>query len=156
MKIQLKKSLIEHVHVSSQFEIKKLTLEQSELEENLKYYLSKFTAGILDTDIAGKKPDRFVSNLQSGMLGDWSKRYIITAHDNNDVIGILLGLPEQEQQLHIYSLHVSPEYRNKGVGSALLSKCINAMCMSSVKEIILDVHSDNEPAFNLYKKFDFM
>ncbi|MBZ9686542.1 GNAT family N-acetyltransferase [Clostridium estertheticum] len=156
MKIQLKKSLIEQVKITSQFQVKKLTLEGIELEEFLKYYLSEFTVGILDPDTAGKKPDRFVSNLQNGILGDFSNRYIITAYDNNDAIGILIGLPEAGQRLHIYSLHVSPEYRNKGVGSTLLSRCINDMCISNVKDIILDVHLDNKPAYTLYKKFDFI
>lgn len=156
MKTQLKKCLSEQVLILSHFKSEKLTLEGTELEENLKYYLSKFTEGILDPDIAGKKPDRFVSNLQNGILGDFSNRYIITALDNNDVIGILIGLPEKEQRLHIYSLHVSPEYRNKGVGTMLLSKCINDMCINNVKDIILDVHSDNKPAINLYEKFKFL
>ena len=156
MKIQLKKYLSEQVHIPSKFQVKKLTLERRDLEEKLKHYLSKFTEGILDPDIAGKKPDRFITNLQNGMLGDWSKRYIITAHDDNEVIGILIGLQEEELGLHIYSLHVSPEYRNKGVGSTLVSKCINDMCISNIKNIWLDVHSDNKPALNLYKRFNFM
>lgn len=156
MKLQLKRSSNEQVQTLSKFKIEKLTLEGKELEEILKHYLSEFTVGILDPDTAGKKPDRFIINLQSGILGDFANRYIITAHDDkNDAIGILIGLPE-EQLLHIYSLHVSPEYRSRGVGSTLLSRCINDMCISNVKEIILDVHIDNKPAYKLYKKFDFI
>ena len=157
MKLHLKRSSLEQVQISSQFQVKKLTLEGIELEEALVYYLTKFTVGILDPDIAGKNPDRFVFNLQKGILGDFSNRYIITAQDdNNDAMGILIGLPEGEHRLHIYSLHVSPEHRSKGVGATLLSRCINDMCISDVKEIILDVHIDNKPAYNLYKKFDFI
>jgi ribosomal protein S18 acetylase RimI-like enzyme len=67
----------------------------------------------------------------------------------------LIVFPEEEHSLHIYSLHVSPDFRKRGVGSALLSKCINDMCESNVKEIILDVYRDNTPAYNLYRKFGF-
>lgn len=66
-----------------------------------------------------------------------------------------MGLPQERELLHIYGLHVEPEYRNKGVASTLLSKCINDMFIRNVREILLDVHTDNKPAYNLYKKFDF-
>ncbi|EQB89879.1 ribosomal protein S18 acetylase RimI-like enzyme [Clostridium punense] len=156
MRIQLKKTSLKPVEISSQFHVKKLLLEGIELEESLKYYLSKFIVGILDPDTVGQKPDKFISNLQKGILGDFSNRYIITAHDNDETIGILIGLPQKEQLLHIYSLHISPEYRYKGVGSTLLSKCINDMCTSNVTDLIIDVHMDNTPAYNLYKKFNFI
>lgn len=155
MKIQLKKSSIEPIEFTSEFQVKKLTLEGLELEERLKEYLLKFTEGILDPDTAGKKPDKFISNLKNNLLGDFSKRYIIVAEDNSKVVGILIGLPQGEEILHIYSLHISPEYRKRGAGSALLSTCINDMCISNMKDIILDVHTDNKPAYNLYKKFEF-
>lgn len=156
MKIQLKKSLTEKMMDSYQYEVKELELEGSELEERLKYYLSKFSEGILDPDVAGRKPDKFVTNLQNGVLGDFSNRYIITASDSDEIIGILIGMPEENQRMHIYALHVCPQYRNKGVGSTLLSKCINDMYMNEVQDIILDVHISNSPAYNLYKKFNFI
>lgn len=155
MKIQLKRDLIEQIKISTEFQVKELTTVGKELDDNLNYCLSKFTEGILDPDIAGKSPNKFISNLQRGLLGDFSKKYIITAQDQNDTIGILIGIPKEEKLLHIYSLHVSPNYRNKGVGSALLSKCINDAYFNNIKGIILDVHIDNKPAYNLYKKFGF-
>ena len=155
MKIQLKKSLIESVKIHSQFQVEKLILEGKELDEKLKYCLTKFTEGILDPDIAGRNPDKFISNLQKGVLGNFSKRYIITAHSEKELVGILIGLPKESENLHIYALHVAPQYRNRGVASTLLSECINDMIASNIKEVILDVHIDNKPAYNLYKKFNF-
>jgi ribosomal protein S18 acetylase RimI-like enzyme len=156
MKFTLKRSLIESVEVSSNLDVRELNLEGTELIETLRNHLSNVMEGILDPDIAGKKPDGFLNALQSGRLGDFSKRYIITAYDNNEVVGLLIGLPEQNQRLHIYSMGVITTYRNKGVGHALLAKCINDMLQRNINEVILDVHSDNVPAYNLYKKFRFI
>ncbi len=133
-----------------------MTLEGTELEKELAYCLSKFIEGTLDPDLAGKKPDKFITNLKNGIFGDFSKRYIIAEYDNDEVIGILIGFPQEDQIMHIYSLHVSSRYRNRGVAYELLSTCINDMWMKSIKDIILDVHVDNKPAYNLYKKFGFV
>ncbi len=156
MQVQLKKNLIDQVENSYEFQIKKLILEDKELEKELEYCLSKFIEGTLDPELVGKKPDKFISNLKNGVFGDFSERYIIAAYDNDEAIGILIGFPEEEQRVHIYSVHVSPEYRNRGVASALLSRCINDMWMKNIKDIIIDVHVDNKPAYNLYKKLGFV
>lgn len=50
---------------------------------------------------------------------------------------------------------VLPSYWRAGVGSSMLTKCINDMMDNNVNEIILDVHSKNKSAYELYKKFDF-
>lgn len=155
MKYTLKRNSIDPIEGFTKWEIGELTLEGTELIEKLKNYLINVMEGILDPDISGKKPDGFLNNLQSGKLGDFSRRYIITAQEDNKVVGLLIGLPEEEQKLHIFSMGVLTEYRGKGVGSTLLRKCINDMLKNDIKEIILDVHSDNLPAYSLYKKFDF-
>lgn len=155
MKYTLKRNSVNPIEGFSKWEVQKLFLEGAELIESLKEHLPNVMEGILDPDIAGKKPDKYLDNLESGRLGDFSQRYIITALDNNKIIGLLIGLPEGEGKLHIYSLGVLKGYRNMGVGTALLAKCINDMLKNNIKEIILDVHSDNIPAYNLYKKFGF-
>lgn len=156
MKFTLKRNLINQIEVFQKWEVKELTLEGTELIEILRQHLIDVMEGILDPDIAGKKPDGFLNVLQSGRLGDFSNRYIITAHDDEKVIGLLIGLPEGNKNLHIYSMGVLRSYRNMGVGYTLLAKCINDMIIKDVNEVVLDVHSDNIPAYNLYKKLGFL
>lgn len=156
MKIQLVKKVTEQVPVASRFTVKELAFEGQALQDALNEYLSLFTVGILDPDVAGKKPDLFVSNLQSGRLGDFSKRYILVACDGEKTVGILIGLPDPESVFHLYALHVAPEHRGQGVGSLLLSACINHLYRNRVGEIVLDVHTDNKPAYNLYRKYGFI
>lgn len=155
MKYTLKRNSVNPVEGFSKWEVQELALKEEGLIESLKYYLSNVMEGILDPDIAGKKPDGFLNNLKSGKLGDFSQRYIITARDNNKVVGLLIGLPEETGKLHIYSMGVLVTYRGRGVGTTLLAKCINDMLKNNINEIVLDVHSDNVPAYNLYKKFGF-
>ena len=156
MKIKLKRTLSKAIESSYKWRIEYLTSEGIELTEKLKHYLSKFTEGILDPDIAGKNPDKFIERFQNSVFGEFSRRYIITAYDKEEVVGILIGMPKNEHRLHIYSVHVSPEYRGKGVGSALLTRCINDMVTNDFEDISLDVHSDNRSAYNLYRKFNFL
>lgn len=155
MKYTLKRdtSIVEN---SLKCELSKLDLDGIELIDLLRDYLSIFMEGILDPDVRGKKPDKFLENLQSGRLGDFCQRYIITANDGEKVVGLLIALPHISNQLHIYSICISPEYRNRGVGSDLLRRCINDAAVMGIAEILLDVHSENLPALGLYRKFGFV
>lgn len=139
----------------SEIKVKPMLLEGNELEEKLSEYLEAFIEGTLDPELAGKKPDKFISNLKENRLGDFSKRYINLAYDGEKVIGILIALPENEGRYHIFSVHVAKEYRKKGVGTALILRCINDMHEKNVQEILIDVHEDNTPAYNLYRKYGF-
>jgi len=156
MRMQLRKNLINRIENLFKFKIQELVLEEAELERKLNTYLSRFIEGTLDPDLSGKKPDKFIENLKNNVLGDFSKRYIITAHCKDEAIGILIALPGRENEMHIYSLHVAPDHRNKGVASTLLATCVNDMYKKNIKDIIIDVHIDNKPAYDLYKKSGFV
>ena len=55
---------------------------------------------------------------------------------------------------HIFSIGVLPEYRRRGIASALLSLGVMSMVKRrNAKEIFLEVRVSNKPAINLYKKF---
>ncbi len=54
---------------------------------------------------------------------------------------------------HVISLAVLPEYRNKGVGYAILTEAMKIMATSyGAKECFLEVRVSNTAAINLYKK----
>ncbi len=56
----------------------------------------------------------------------------------------------------IYDLYVKPEFRNRGVGTALLYEAIDELKKKDVDFIQLTVISKNIPAIKLYKKFGFV
>lgn len=56
---------------------------------------------------------------------------------------------------HIFSLAVLPEYRRRGIASALLSLSLREIENKNGKETFLEVRKSNKPAISLYKKFNF-
>lgn len=156
MKIQLIKEKISPIKIPEQCQFNRLILEGDELKENLNDYLSRFIVGTLDPDLIGANPDGFIKNMMNNRLGDFSKRYILTAALDKQTVGILIALPKDNDVMHIFSLHVLPEFRQNNVASSMLVKCINDFFDENYSSILIDVHTNNIPAYNLYKKFGFI
>lgn len=143
------------VELKSPWEIKRIELQGADLRYFLSYHLYHVMDGILDPDISGKKPDQFIANIESNRLGDFNRRYILAAYDHEQVVGLLVALPERNGHFHIYSLGVLPDYRKQGVGKAMLYYSINDLYQQGIEQVVLDVHEDNVPAFRLYNQIGF-
>ena len=156
MKYTLYRTANEPISAQSNWTIEKVMLREDELIRFLRHHLIEVMEGILDPDIAGKNPDGYLKSLQSGRLGDFSNKYIICAYDDKKVIGLLIGIPENDDIFHIYTVGVLPVYRKKGVATALISRCVNDMICRTANHIVLDVHADNKPAYNLYERLGFL
>lgn len=155
VKSMLVKEINNTLDISSDLKIEKLTLEGDELKQELTKNLTDFIEGTLDPDLAGRSSEKFITNIQKNLLGDFSKRYIIRTFSKGKPMGILIALPMDEETSHILSVHVSPACRNKGAGFALLTTCQNQIYKEGKRRLIIDVHSENTPAYHLYKKFGF-
>jgi ribosomal protein S18 acetylase RimI-like enzyme len=58
-------------------------------------------------------------------------------------------------EAEIHNLGVVPGHRHRGVGSALLSRCLDSLAAGACRRVSLDVTASNEPALRLYRKFGF-
>ena len=70
---------------------------------------------------------------------------ILVSTVNDDIVGYIIA----DYKPHIMSFGVNPQYRRKGLGSALIKglfKCNDG------KDITLYVHADNTAAIIFYKK----
>ena len=80
------------------------------------------------------------------------------AGDEGAVVGFVMFGPETgsyEQSVDrgiIENLYVQPEYRNRGVGTALLDAAERALAESGVDRIALEAMADNEAARRLYAR----
>jgi ribosomal protein S18 acetylase RimI-like enzyme len=55
----------------------------------------------------------------------------------------------------VQNLGVTPEARGRGVGAALLAKCLRGFANAGARRAHLEVTADNAPALRLYKRFGF-
>ena len=59
------------------------------------------------------------------------------------------------EEAHITNIAVSPEYRRKHIGEALLKTAVDNCYKNMVKFITLEVRVSNTPAIALYEKYGF-
>ena len=106
--------------------------------------------------------------IESLAYGDhhWSKESFLTELSNelahyysvfnkkNELIAYC-GTWQILEEAHITNIAVSPEYRRKHIGEALLKTIIDDCYKNMVKFITLEVRISNTPAINLYEKYGF-
>ena len=80
-------------------------------------------------------------------------KYLV-AKENNKVIGFA-GVWTIVDEGHITNIAVHPNFREKGIGSILLSSLIEHCKNWGCNSLTLEVRASNTPAQNLYKKYTF-
>jgi ribosomal-protein-alanine N-acetyltransferase len=58
-------------------------------------------------------------------------------------------------EIHIITVAVHPDWRRRGIGSALMDLLLGEAKRSGAKTVSLDVRPSNQPALELYRKFGF-
>jgi len=109
-------------------------------------------------------PENYSRFFFSGLYEEFPETFIV-AEEYGKVIGYIMcriesGMPSFRafripKRGHIISIAVLPEYRNQGVGGALIQKALEAMALYRARECYLEVRVSNHPAVNLYKKLGF-
>ncbi len=79
----------------------------------------------------------------------------IVAQINGLLVGYIVGFQASKDAGRIFSFAVSPAYRNRGIGSALLKEIINIFGKVGVSKIILEVRSGNVRAIKFYERHGF-
>ena len=109
-----------------------------------------------------------VIELEKSAYGDhhWSKgsflselsnelaKYFSAFNQDGKLVGYC-GIWQILEEAHITNIAVSPEYRRKHIGEALLKKIIDTCYSNMVKYITLEVRVSNTPAIGLYEKYGF-
>ena len=89
-------------------------------------------------------------------------RVIFVAVDNKKIIGAIVGkfftplrISKYKKKGHISNLYINRNYRKKGIAKKLVKKTLEWLKENKVLHASLEIHGDNQPAINLYRKLGF-
>ncbi len=71
------------------------------------------------------------------------------------IIGFIVGIKTNNDTSRIVMLAISDKQRKQGLGAALLKNFIREMTSQNIKQIELEVKTDNKKAINFYNKHGF-
>lgn len=93
--------------------------------------------------------DSFMSELSNDLA-----KYFSAFNTGGQLIGYC-GCWQILEEAHITNIAVSPDYRRKHIGEALLTSIIDECYRNMAKYITLEVRVSNTPAISLYEKYGF-
>lgn len=145
---------------NSAVNIREVMVDKTELIEILEYILPLAMEEVKDPDTNGKSPIKYIENLLSNKLGDFSNRLILVYEKDNQIVGVLISLPNNQLGDDVYyitTLGVYKDYRNQSIGKKLMRECAVRLQQrsESIKRLILDVHSHNTGAIRFYESIGF-
>lgn len=59
------------------------------------------------------------------------------------------------EEVHIFRIAVDPAWRRRGIGTQLVSECLNAAQAAGLTTAFLEARASNVEAIELYRKFGF-
>jgi putative acetyltransferase len=88
---------------------------------------------------------------------DDEQAVIVAVHGDRVVGELSISREEHPVTRHVASIGmmVVPEWRGRGVGSALMTEAVRWAREANVEKLALSVYPDNEAARGLYRKFGF-
>ncbi len=84
-----------------------------------------------------------------------SLSYWLVAEDNGKIAGYV-GSQSVLDAADVMNLAVSPQYRQQGIGQALITALVEHLQENNVIVLLLEVRVSNAPAIALYEKMGFV
>lgn len=87
--------------------------------------------------------------------GIFSHRGFLVAEEDGQVAGHCITKRTGRESWEIASIAVQPEYRRRGIGTALLTEALQLFRSRGARQASLEVKIDNKDAQRLYERFGF-
>jgi len=120
-----------------------------------------FDAGVPYANLA--HPEAAVDEVRAFFLGEFGKFWPaasgVVEHDGRLVAALLAvhraPWDDTPDGPFITDLFTDPGFRSRGLGRALVARCLDAVHRSARRSVALRVESENTPAVHLYQSFGF-
>ena len=106
---------------------------------------------VLSAEAFDESPDTARRHVESG-FGD-AQRHNYVAVAEGEIVGIC-GVSTGDPALYLFGLGVSPRHQGKGYGRSIIGQIVHAL-QPEGRDIEIEVDSENERAFHLYKTSGF-
>ncbi len=119
------------------------------------YFIRKFREeDLLDVlNIANESlTENYIPELFLDIHRTWPEGFLVAVA--KDVVGFIAGI-KQRTEARILLLAVGREFRNMGIGSALMRRFITICKSEGMLSVRLEVRTKNLRAIEFYKKFGF-
>jgi ribosomal protein S18 acetylase RimI-like enzyme len=135
---------LEHSHALPQIE-RRLDFRKADLGD------APAIAAIVAKDF-GADPDELRQSVERNMRSPIYQYYIAAL--DLEPIGTL-NVQNLGGQAYIYGFVVRPEQRGRGYGKEILARAIEDIVAARPQPVFLEVETENDPAFGLYRSFGF-
>ena len=109
-------------------------------------------------------PEDYPYFFYKNILDNFGDAFLVAVSPSNEIIGYIMWRVEKTPSLnslrlihkgHLVSIAVDSHHRRKGIATALLTYSMPIIKKYNISEYVLEVRVSNQPAINLYKKFNF-
>lgn len=114
-----------------------------------------FEAGVFESQVAGNDTGADIEQLHEAYFSDEAQGGFWVATDNGEIAG-MIGVQRLEDSVaEMRRLRVRPQFRRRGIATALMSHAIRFCRDRDYLKIVLDVRVERQPAIQLFEKFGF-
>ena len=99
-------------------------------------------------------PERYSPTIFNSFYESFPQGFLI-AEKHHKIIGFLVGIKTHDTTAKILMLSVNNNHRKQGIGSALLTQFLQEMLLQNIKQVDLEVRTNNKIALTFYKKHGF-
>ncbi|KAM0678753.1 N-alpha-acetyltransferase 30 [Binucleata daphniae] len=82
--------------------------------------------------------------------------HCFTAKLGNKIVGAIFAKIEENGFGYIGLFAVDQNYRQKGIGTKLITACLQSFLVNNISIIVLETESNNTAAIHLYEKIGFI